>query len=43
VPETEELGLTALGQAFVEALREDPRYRDLIADPFGDHGPAAAA
>ena len=36
VPATEEVGLTPLGRAFMEALREDPRYRDLIADPFGD-------
>jgi hypothetical protein len=43
VPETEALGLTAAGQALMDALRDDPRYRDLIADPFGEHGPAPAA
>ncbi|WP_272475999.1 hypothetical protein [Baekduia alba] len=45
VPETQELGLTALGAAFIDALRDDERFRDVIADPFGedDHDPAAAA
>jgi hypothetical protein len=36
VPETQELGLTALGAALIEALRDDERFRDAIADPFGD-------
>jgi hypothetical protein len=42
VHEDEELSLTALGQAFIEALRDDERFRDVIADPFGEDGPAAA-
>jgi hypothetical protein len=42
VQEADELSLTSLGQQFIEALRDDPRFRDVIADPFGDHGPAAA-
>jgi hypothetical protein len=37
VPETEELGLTGLGAAFIDLLRDDERFRDLIADPFGEH------
>jgi hypothetical protein len=36
VPETDELGLTSLGEAFIEALRHDERFRDVIADPFGE-------
>jgi hypothetical protein len=43
LPETEPLGLTPAGQALMDALREDERYRHLIADPFGDHDPSAAA
>jgi hypothetical protein len=39
VPESEDLGLTPLGQAFIEALRHDERFRDVIADPFGSSGP----
>jgi hypothetical protein len=39
VQEADELSLTSLGQEFIEALRNDPRVRDVIADPFGDHGP----
>jgi len=44
VPETQELGLTGLGEAFIEALKDDERFREVIADPFGDkqEGPAAA-
>jgi hypothetical protein len=42
LPETQPLGLTSLGAALLDALREDERFRDIIADPFGDHGPAAA-
>jgi hypothetical protein len=42
LPETQPLGLTALGAAFLDALRDDERFREIIADPFGDHGPAAA-
>ncbi|MCW3001245.1 MAG: hypothetical protein JWQ20_543 [Conexibacter sp.] len=42
VTEADELTLTSLGQQFIESLRDDPRFRDVIADPFGDHGPAAA-
>jgi hypothetical protein len=38
VPETQELGLTTLGEAFLEALRDDERFRDLIADPFDNTG-----
>jgi hypothetical protein len=36
VPETQELGLTTLGEAFIDALRNDERFRDVIADPFGE-------
>ncbi|HWH93328.1 MAG TPA: hypothetical protein VNT03_05660 [Baekduia sp.] len=43
VPDNQEVGLTTLGQAFLEALRDDERFREVIADPFGEHGPAAAA
>jgi hypothetical protein len=46
VPETSDLGLTTLGDAFIEALRQDERFRDVIADPFDleepDAGPAGA-
>jgi hypothetical protein len=42
VTESDEISLTTLGQQFIEALRDDPRFRDVIADPFGEHGPAAA-
>lgn len=38
----EEVRLSPLGQAFIDALRDDDRFRDIIADPWGDHGPAAA-
>jgi hypothetical protein len=38
VPETQELGLTTLGEAFIDALRHDERFRDVIADPFGEEG-----
>jgi hypothetical protein len=41
MPETEELGLTTLGAAFIDLLREDERFREVIADPFGEHDPAA--
>jgi hypothetical protein len=36
VPETEELGLTGLGEAFIEALKDDERFREVFADPFGE-------
>ena len=36
VPETQELGLTTLGEAFIDALRDDERFRDVIADPFSE-------
>jgi hypothetical protein len=39
VQEADELSLTSLGQQFIEALREDPRFRDVIADPFRDDEP----
>jgi hypothetical protein len=42
VPETKELGLTNLGAAFIDLLREDERFRDVIADPFGEHHDQAA-
>jgi hypothetical protein len=42
VDDGDDLALTSLGQQFLEALRDDPRFRDVIADPFGEHGPAAA-
>jgi hypothetical protein len=37
MPDTEELGLTNLGAAFIDLLRDDERFRDVIADPFGEH------
>jgi hypothetical protein len=44
VPETSELGLTSLGEAFIDALRNDDRFREVIADPFGfEEEPGAAA
>lgn len=45
VPETQELGLTGLGEAFIEALKHDERFREVFADPFGEkqEGPAATA
>jgi hypothetical protein len=43
MPETEELGLTTLGAAFIDLLRDDARFRDVIADPFGEHHDSAAA
>jgi DNA-binding HxlR family transcriptional regulator len=45
VPETEELGLTGLGEALIEALKHDERFSEVIADPFGEkqEGPAATA
>jgi hypothetical protein len=42
MPETEELGLTTLGTAFIDLLRDDERFRDVIADPFGEHQDPAA-
>jgi transposase len=38
----EEVRLSSLGQAFIDALRDDDRFRDIIADPWGEHGPATA-
>lgn len=35
----DEVVLSPLGQAFIDALRDDERFRDIIDDPFGDHGP----
>jgi hypothetical protein len=32
------LKLSPRGRALMDALRDDPRYRDLLADPFGDGG-----
>jgi hypothetical protein len=43
MPDTEELGLTTLGAAFIDLLRDDERFRDVIADPFGEHHDPAAA
>lgn len=45
VPETQELGLTGLGEAFIEALKHDERFSEVIADPFGgtQEDPAATA
>jgi hypothetical protein len=44
VPESEPLSLTKAGEAFIEALRDDERFRDVIADPFGEQqGPTQAA
>ncbi|HET6507242.1 MAG TPA: hypothetical protein VFG42_10665 [Baekduia sp.] len=45
VPETQELGLTGLGEAFIEALKHDERFSEVFADPFGEkqEGPAATA
>jgi hypothetical protein len=43
VPETKELGLTSLGSVFIDLLRDDERFRDVIADPFGEHHDPAAA
>jgi hypothetical protein len=37
LPDAQDIGLTPLGHAMLEALRDDPRYRDVIADPWGDH------
>jgi hypothetical protein len=42
VPETKELGLTGLGAAFIDLLRDDERFRDVIDDPFGEHPDPAA-
>ena len=43
VPDSEALSLTKAGEAFIEALRDDERFRDVIADPFGEqHGQAPA-
>jgi hypothetical protein len=42
MPETEELGLTTLGTAVIDLLRDDERFRDVIADPFGEHQDPAA-
>ena len=42
VPENEELGLTGLGAAFIDLLRDDERFRDVIADPFGEQQDRAA-
>jgi DNA-binding HxlR family transcriptional regulator len=36
VPETQELGLTGLGEALIEALKHDERFSEVIADPFGE-------
>ncbi len=36
VPETQELGLTGLGEALLEALKHDERFSEVIADPFGE-------
>jgi hypothetical protein len=43
VPETESLGLTALGEAFVDVLRDDERFRAIMADPFGEQPGSATA
>ena len=38
LPDRQPVTLTPLGQAMVDALREDPRYREIFADPFGEQG-----
>jgi hypothetical protein len=38
VVEDDDVALTPLGAAFMDALRQDERYRDIMADPFGEHG-----
>jgi DNA-binding HxlR family transcriptional regulator len=45
VPETQELGLTGLGEDLIEALKHDERFREVFADPFGEmqEDPAATA
>lgn len=45
VPETQELGLTGLGETFIEALKQDERFQEVFADPFGEQqeDPAARA
>lgn len=45
VPETQELGLTGLGESFIEALKHDERFSEVFADPFGEkrEDPAAKA
>jgi hypothetical protein len=35
-PAGQRLALTPLGDALLDALRDDPRFRDIIADPFGE-------
>ena len=42
MPETGNVGLTGLGAALLELLREDERFREVIADPFGEHHDPAA-
>jgi len=39
----DELTVSPLGRAFLDALRQDERYRDLIDDPYGTGGGPAAA
>jgi hypothetical protein len=37
VPDGQEVGLTPQGRAMLDALRDDPRYAEILADPWGDH------
>jgi hypothetical protein len=34
---SDDVGLTPLGTALLDLLRDDPRFRAIIDDPFGDH------
>ena len=39
LPDGDDVGLTPQGRALLDALRDDPRFADIRADPWGTQAP----